>query len=164
MSHPSAPPLCRRGVGDDASALRDDYAGAMFESAELRHVVAPATYARAVPKLREALLAAQAEVLERKAFPVVLLISGVEGAGKGDALHVLHEWMDPRHVRASAFDEPDCVEEEHPSMWRFWQALPPAGTTAVFLGAWYATTLLRRETLWARDRPPFPAPAIWDFA
>ena len=34
----------------------------------------------------------------------------------------------------------------------------------VFLGAWYATTLLRRETLWAHDKPPFPAPAIWDFA
>lgn len=34
----------------------------------------------------------------------------------------------------------------------------------VFLGAWYATTLLRRETLWAHNKPPFPAPAIWDFA
>ena len=34
----------------------------------------------------------------------------------------------------------------------------------VFLGAWYATTLLKRETLWANDKPPFPAPAIWDFA
>jgi phosphatidylglycerol:prolipoprotein diacylglycerol transferase len=34
----------------------------------------------------------------------------------------------------------------------------------VFLGAWYATSLLKRETLWADDKPPFPAPAIWDFA
>ena len=34
----------------------------------------------------------------------------------------------------------------------------------VFLGAWYATSLLKRETLWARDKPPFPSPAIWDFA
>jgi phosphatidylglycerol:prolipoprotein diacylglycerol transferase len=34
----------------------------------------------------------------------------------------------------------------------------------VFGGAWYATTLLRREALWANGRPPFPAPAIWDFA
>jgi phosphatidylglycerol---prolipoprotein diacylglyceryl transferase len=34
----------------------------------------------------------------------------------------------------------------------------------VFLGAWYATTLLKRETLWPADKPPFPAPAIWDFA
>ncbi|HZY68234.1 MAG TPA: prolipoprotein diacylglyceryl transferase, partial [Devosia sp.] len=34
----------------------------------------------------------------------------------------------------------------------------------VFGGAWYATTLLRREHLWAGNRPPFPSPAIWDFA
>ena len=34
----------------------------------------------------------------------------------------------------------------------------------VFLGAWYATSLLKRDTLWAHDKPPFPAPAIWDFA
>ena len=34
----------------------------------------------------------------------------------------------------------------------------------VFLGAWYATTLLKRETLWASNKPPFPAAAIWDFA
>jgi phosphatidylglycerol:prolipoprotein diacylglycerol transferase len=34
----------------------------------------------------------------------------------------------------------------------------------VFLGAWYATTLLKREHLWADNKPPFPAAAIWDFA
>jgi polyphosphate:AMP phosphotransferase len=116
----------------------------MFESAERNHVVANATYERELPKLRAALLSAQADVLERKAFPVVVLISGVEGAGKGDTLHVLHEWLDPRHVRASAFDAPDAVESRYPPMWRFWQALPLAGTTAIFFGAWY------REALYAR--------------
>ncbi len=34
----------------------------------------------------------------------------------------------------------------------------------VFGGAWYAATLLSRGHLWANDRPPFPAKAIWDFA
>ena len=34
----------------------------------------------------------------------------------------------------------------------------------VFVGAWYATTLLKRPHLWANDNSPFPAPAIWDFA
>ncbi len=34
----------------------------------------------------------------------------------------------------------------------------------VFGGAWYATTLLARPRLWADERPPFPAKAIWDFA
>lgn len=43
-----------------------------------------------------------------------------------------------------------------------WYAL--AYLAGVFGGAWYATTLLKRDHLWAGDRPPFPAPAIWDFA
>jgi phosphatidylglycerol:prolipoprotein diacylglycerol transferase len=34
----------------------------------------------------------------------------------------------------------------------------------VFLGAWYATSLLNRKHLWANDRPPFESKAIWDFA
>ena len=43
-----------------------------------------------------------------------------------------------------------------------WYALAYLG--GVFLGAAYATTLLRRPALWAESRAPFPAPAIWDFA
>ena len=43
-----------------------------------------------------------------------------------------------------------------------WYAL--AYLAGVFLGAWYATTLLRRKTLWANERPPFEPAAIWDFA
>src|SRR3569833_1241961 len=34
-----------------------------------------------------------------------------------------------------------------------WYAL--AYLAGVFVGAWYATTLLRRKGLWANDRPPF---------
>ena len=34
----------------------------------------------------------------------------------------------------------------------------------VILGAWYAASLLKRTDLWAGGKPPFPAPAIWDFA
>lgn len=43
-----------------------------------------------------------------------------------------------------------------------WYAL--AYLAGVLLGAAYATTLLKRHGLWADNKPPFPAPAIWDFA
>jgi phosphatidylglycerol:prolipoprotein diacylglycerol transferase len=43
-----------------------------------------------------------------------------------------------------------------------WYAL--AYLAGVFLGAWYATNLLRRRDLWANDKPPFEPGAIWDFA
>jgi phosphatidylglycerol:prolipoprotein diacylglycerol transferase len=34
----------------------------------------------------------------------------------------------------------------------------------VLLGAAYGMSMLRRKSLWAEGRPPFEAPAIWDFA
>jgi phosphatidylglycerol:prolipoprotein diacylglycerol transferase len=43
-----------------------------------------------------------------------------------------------------------------------WYAL--AYLAGVFLGAAYGALLLGRPRLWANERPPFPAPAIWDFA
>ena len=43
-----------------------------------------------------------------------------------------------------------------------WYAL--AYLAGVFGGAWYATTLLKRKTLWSSDKPPFEPSAIWDFA
>lgn len=43
-----------------------------------------------------------------------------------------------------------------------WYAL--AYLAGVLLGAAYGATLLRRHGLWKDNRPPFPPPAIWDFA
>lgn len=43
-----------------------------------------------------------------------------------------------------------------------WYAL--AYLAGVLLGSAYATTLLGRHGLWRDNRPPFPAPAMWDFA
>jgi AMP-polyphosphate phosphotransferase len=116
----------------------------MFESAELGHEVDAKTYDAEVPKIRERLLRAQAEVFRKKAFPVIVLISGFEASGKGDTLHTLYEWMDSRHIATHAFDEPDCVEREHPAMWRYWRALPPAGDIGIFFGAWYRSALYAR--------------------
>ena len=56
----------------------------MFESAELEHKIDKATYKKEEPKLREALLNAQFDLKENGRFPVLILIAGVEGAGKGE--------------------------------------------------------------------------------
>ena len=61
----------------------------MFESAELGHRISDRQYDRAEPKLREALLKAQYELLANKSFPVVIVIGGVDGAGKGETVNIL---------------------------------------------------------------------------
>jgi polyphosphate:AMP phosphotransferase len=116
----------------------------MFESAELGHRIDKDTYENEVPKLREALLDAQFELAQQAKFPVIILIGGVDGAGKGETVNLLNAWMDPRHIEAHAMGEPSDEERERPPMWRFWRALPPKGKIGIFFGSWYTLPILNR--------------------
>ena len=116
----------------------------MFESAEMGHAISKAAFARRVPLLRQDLLEAQFDVLERAKFPVLVLINGVEGAGKGETAHTLSEWMDSRHIITHGFGEHTDEERARPPMWRFWRALPPKGKVGIFFGSWYTDPILGR--------------------
>jgi len=116
----------------------------MFESAELGHAVDKKAYDEAVPELRAQLLDAQFDLLESASFSVVILVNGVDAAGKGETVNLLNEWLDPRHVVTRAFDEPTSEEQERPVMWRFWRALPPKGKVGVLFGNWYEMPIRER--------------------
>src|SRR5580700_3996867 len=116
----------------------------MFESAELGHSVDKAEYERELPKLRAALLDAQTRVLARADFPLILLMGGVDGAGKGDVVNLLLEWMDPRYIHVRAMGDSTDEERARPPMWRFWRALPPSGRTGIFFGSWYTAPVVDR--------------------
>ncbi len=116
----------------------------MFESAELNHDISKAVYRREEPKLRQALLDAQNDLMQRKRFATLIVIAGVEGAGKGEIVNLLNEWMDPRLIQVRAFHMPSDEEAERPRMWRFWCALPPRGRIGIFFGAWHTQPLLER--------------------
>jgi polyphosphate:AMP phosphotransferase len=116
----------------------------MFESAELGHEVDKERYHEEEPKLRNALLDAQYELVAKKQCSVVILIAGVDGAGKGETLNTLNEWMDPRHIQTNAMRPVTDGLEGRPPMWRFWRALPPKGRMAVFVGSWYSQPLIER--------------------
>ncbi|MDH2918954.1 MAG: polyphosphate:AMP phosphotransferase [Sideroxydans sp.] len=117
----------------------------MFESAELGHRITKAAYDKALPKLREDLLNAQFELAQHAKFPVIILVSGVDGAGKGETVNLLNEWMDPRHIQVHAMAEHSDEERQHPPMWRYWRALPPKGKIGVFFGSWYTAPIVERS-------------------
>ena len=117
---------------------------AMFESAELGHTIDKERYAREEPALREALLDAQYELLESKKFPVIIIISGVDGAGKGESVNVLNEWMDARHIQTHALAAPSADDTERPAFYRFWRHLPPKGASGIFFTSWYTAPILSR--------------------
>ncbi len=114
----------------------------MFESAELGHKITKEAYEKEVPTLREKLLDVQYELLEKSPFSVVIIVGGVDGAGKGETVNTLYEWMDPRHITTHAIEAPTPDEQERPLMYRFWQRLPPRGKIGIFLGSWYTDPII----------------------
>ena len=116
----------------------------MFESAELDHRIDKKTFKQEVPALRAALQAAQYELKENGKIPVIVLVSGQDGAGKGETINVLYEWMDPRFISTLAFSEPSDEERDRPRMWRYWRALPPKGRVGIFAGSWYSDPIRQR--------------------
>lgn len=115
----------------------------MFEAAEVGAKLRKEEYERREPKLREALLKAQAR-LSDGGFSAMILIGGVEGAGRTDFANTLLEWLDPRHVQVHALREPTDEERERPRFWRFWRQLPRKGRLSVHLGSWYTDPIVER--------------------
>jgi polyphosphate:AMP phosphotransferase len=123
----------------------------MFEAAELGHSLTKEAYDERLPQLREALLDAQYALLEQKKCSVVVLVGGVDGGGRGEAVNRLLEWLDPRHVEVHALTDAQGEDAERPSFYRFWKVLPPRGRAAVFVGSWYSKPILDR--VYGRTRP-----------
>lgn len=116
----------------------------MFESAEIGHVISKETYDAEVPALREALLEAQYELHEQAGRQIIVLINGIEGAGKGETVKLLNEWMDPRLIEVRTFDRQTDEELAHPTAWRYWRQLPAKGRMGIFFGNWYSQMIQGR--------------------
>lgn len=116
----------------------------MFESAEISHRVDKESYRQQVPLLREALLDVQYDLKEKADFPVLILIHGFDGAGRGETMNLLNEWLDPRLIRTVAFDAPNDDARARPWMWRYWRQLPAKGRIGMFFGSYYSDTLFER--------------------
>ncbi|MCX9157714.1 polyphosphate:AMP phosphotransferase [Niveibacterium sp. 24ML] len=116
----------------------------MFESAELGHSIDNKTFRKEVESLRVELLNIQFELREAAKFPVLLLISGVDGGGKSETINMLYEWLDPRFLSTLAFSTLTDEERDRPHMWRYWRSLPPKGRIGIFAGSWYSSPIAER--------------------
>ena len=109
----------------------------MFQSAEMPQKLGKKAFEEIVPDLRQKLLSAQLEIADKKAFSTIVLVTGIDGAGKGEAISRLYEWMDPHHLLCNAYGEPTEDERLRPPFWRYWRDLPAKGQTAIVFGSWY---------------------------
>ena len=115
----------------------------MFEAAEVGHEVDKATYKTQAAALRMRLLDVQ-RALAGSQHAVMVLVGGVEGAGKSETVNLLLSWLDGRGVEVHAPDKPSDEERERPRDWRFWRMIPPRGKVAILFGSWYTDPIVGR--------------------
>ncbi|MDR2884573.1 MAG: polyphosphate:AMP phosphotransferase [Deferribacteraceae bacterium] len=108
----------------------------MFESAELDISISKDEYNDRLPQARLDLFTLRQE-LKEAGIAVLLLIDGVPGAGRGDLINLLNEWMDSRSIRNRSFWMTTDEERAHPEYWRYWRILPAKGELGIFFGGWY---------------------------
>ena len=71
---------------------------------------------------------------------LVILVSGIEFAGKGEAVKQLREWLDPRYLRVKA-DMPALFSDKQ-TFWQPYARFTPAeGQMLVMFGNWYSDLL-----------------------
>jgi len=115
----------------------------MFESAKLGHKVSKEQFKERVPDLRSNLVETQMDLREA-GTPTIVIIFGVEAAGKGEVANRLGEWLDPRGIATHAFWDATGEELERPDYWRFWRTMPGGGEIAILFGGWYQRPLEER--------------------
>ncbi|MFC4275991.1 polyphosphate:AMP phosphotransferase [Achromobacter aloeverae] len=113
----------------------------MFAEAEADPSLSRDAFKKQETRLRTALVKAQYARLEAAERALVIVVAGIDGAGKGATVNLLNEWMDPRHIVTQGFGLPDERERQYPPLWRYWNALPAKGRTAIVFGSWYAPLL-----------------------
>ena len=66
----------------------------MFETLEVGKQIKGSDFNELQQQLRERLLMAQLDLAGRD-YPVIIVVAGLDGAGKGSLVQQLNEWMDP---------------------------------------------------------------------
>ena len=114
----------------------------MFENVALGRRCSDKDFREQAPELRMKLFEAQRQCISRK-IPLLIIIAGVDGSGRGAVINMLSEWMDSKHVHNHVFWMETDEERERPADWRYWRRLPSAGSVGVFFGGWYGMDIRR---------------------
>jgi polyphosphate:AMP phosphotransferase len=73
---------------------------------------------------------------------VLILVSGIELAGKGEAVTQLREWVDPRYLKVKA-NLSHSLADNQPFWQDYTDAIPACGQIVVLFGNWYGDLLHR---------------------
>jgi polyphosphate:AMP phosphotransferase len=124
----------------------------MLDEVDLTVTARKAEFKAAIPDLEIRLASLQRRAIER-GVPVVIVIEGWGGSGKGDLINRLILALDPRHFSVHSTNAPNDEERLRPFLWRFWTRTPPTGKMSIFDRSWYTRVLRERvERIVAKKR------------
>jgi len=113
----------------------------VFEAAEVGRSISKEAFKQAEPELHSRLLHLQQSLrLTKKSL--IVIVSGVEGAGKGQVVDKLNRWFDTRDVQTHGFWDDTEEEQERPRFWRYWRTLPGRGSVGIMFGSWYTKPII----------------------
>ena len=114
----------------------------MLESFEKAEKISKSDYNDELNRLRTELINAQYEFKKYKR-PMILILTGLDGAGKGDLVNFMADIMDTRLLETSTFWQETDEEKERPYYYRFWNAMPQGGKLSIYFNGWYDKTIRR---------------------
>jgi PPK2 family polyphosphate:nucleotide phosphotransferase len=127
----------------------------------------PVTRSRATALLTEGveLLAEyQARLAAQDTYGVLLVLQGLDAAGKDGTIKHVMSGVNPQAVAVRSFKQPSAEELNHDFLWRCQRALPGRGTIGIFNRSHYEEVLVVRvhqELLAAERLPPAADDDIW---
>ncbi len=74
-------------------------------------------------------------------MPVLIVMEGLNGSGKGTMINRIALPLDPRWFKVTCISDPNEDERMRPFLWRFWRRVPAAGRLAIFDRSWYLAVL-----------------------
>jgi PPK2 family polyphosphate:nucleotide phosphotransferase len=75
---------------------------------------------------------------------VIIVMEGMDAAGKGGAIRRITENLDPRSYQVHPIGAPSQDEQGRHYLYRFWQKIPLPGMIAIFDRSWYGRVLVER--------------------
>jgi PPK2 family polyphosphate:nucleotide phosphotransferase len=98
----------------------------------------------------------QDRLAAQETFGVLLVLQGIDAAGKDSTIKHVMSGVNPQGVEARAFKQPSAEELNHDFLWRYQRALPGRGRIGVFNRSHYEEVLVVRvhEELLAAERMP----------
>jgi len=117
----------------------------MFEAIELGRSLSKKEFKQAEQQFRAELLQLQQQLAGLN-VPVLIIVAGVEGSGKGDVVNCLNKWFDSRGIMTHAFWDETDEETARPEYWRYWMSLPARGSISIMFGGWYWNPIYQHST------------------